>query len=234
LELNMNPVSQASRGLLLACITTTLVTGTLPGQSQSTPRPVVTTGTIVRGNGTVIIVSEPAERFASAREALARHHRAQALADMRDAATFVRGQVSLAGGTTKADLAESARDLDRIAVQVQSGKLNTPRELDAALRRTDRGLARHHLERAMRAWERRQSNAAGRELRTAAQYTERLARDAGTGVERGTTGVVRGTRKVSSKLIDGAGWTVDEVGKAFGALGREIDRLGADIAPRQS
>jgi hypothetical protein len=206
----------------------------LPAQVPDAGRPVVTTATVVYGNGTVSIVSEPAERFAAARAALARHHRAQAAADISDAATFVRGQASVATGTVRADLTEAARDLDRIAVQVRNGKLKTPRELDAALRRSDRGLARHHLERAARAWERRESAAAGRELRTAAQYTERLAKDAGRGVERATTDVLRGTRKVTAKLVDGAGWTADEVGKAFTALGREIDRLAAEITPRRS
>jgi hypothetical protein len=230
----MHSLVDSSRRLLLACVATTLTAGALPGQSQITARPVVTTGVVVGGNGTAVIVSEPAERFAAARTALARHHRAQAVTAMRDAAMFVRGQVSLASGATKTDLAEAAGDLDRIAARVQSGKLNTPRELDAALRRADRGLARHHLERATRAWERRESAAAGRDLYTAAQYTERLARDAGTGVERATAVVVRDTRKVSGKLVDGAGWTVAEVGTVFEKLGHEIDRLGAGIAPRRS
>jgi len=193
---------------------------------------VVTSGVVVEGNGTVVMVSEPAERFASARTALARHHRAEAAADIRDAATFVRGQISLASGPTKADLAQAARDLDQIAVQIGSGKVTTPRQLDAALFHSDRRLARHHLERAMRAWERRESETAGRELQTAAQYTERLAKDAGSDIERATADVLRGAHGVSGKLMDGAGWTADEVGKAFDKLGHEIDRLGARVKGR--
>jgi hypothetical protein len=231
----MNSLLRSSRRRLwLACAAAVFQPVALPAQSPDAGRAVVTTATVVRGNGTVVIVSEPAERFAAARAALARHHRAQAAADIRDAATFVRGQATVASGMVRADLEESARDLDRIAAQVRNGRLKTPRELDAALRRSDRGLARHHLERATRAWARRESATAGRELRTAAQYTERLARDAGTGVERITVDVVHGTRKVGAKLIDGAGWTADEVGKAFAKLGQEIDRLGADVAPRRS
>ncbi len=220
-----------SRQLQIAyAVATMLAAVALPAQSQKAARPVVTTGVVVGSNGTVTIVSEPAERFASARTALARHQDNQAVADIREAATFVRGQVSLANGATKAELAEAAGDLDRIAAQIRSGKLTTPRQLDAALLHSDRRLARHHLERAMRAWERRESDAAGRELQTAAQYTERLAKDASTGFERATTDVLRGARKASAKLIDGAGWTADEVGKAFDKLGREIDRLGTRVA----
>jgi hypothetical protein len=231
----MNSLSRsARRQLWVACALTVLPLAAAPAQSPNRGRPVVTTATVIEGNGTVIILSEPAERFAAARSALARHRPTQAAADIREAATFVRGQASVATGTVRADLEEAARDLDRIAAQVRNGQLKTPRELDAALRRSDRGLARHHLERAARAWERRESATAGRELRTAAQYTERLARDAGTGVERATVDVVRGTREVGAKLVDGVGWTSDEVGKAFAKLGHEIDRLGADIAPRRS
>jgi hypothetical protein len=221
------------RQLWLACSTVLLTPAALSAQSRNAARPVVTSAMVVERNGTGFVVSEPAEHFAAAREALARRQPTQAAGKIRDAAAFVRGQVSLASGTSKADLQEAARDLDRIAVRVRNGALKTPRELDAALRRSDRGLARHHLERAMGAWERRESQAAGRELRTAAQYTERLAQDAGRGVKRATTDVVRGTREVSAKLVRGAGWTTDEVGKAFDSLGREIDRLSADVAPRR-
>jgi hypothetical protein len=220
------------RRVLLACALVIVPAVALPAQASDAGRAAVTEATVVRGNGTVVIISEPAERFAAARAALARHHRAQATAALSEAATFVRGQAAVATGATKADLAEAARDIDRIAEQVRRGKLTTPRELDAALRRADRGLARHHLERATRAWERRETEQAGREIRVAAQYTERLAQDAGRGVERATRDVIRATRTVGAKLVDGAGWTSNEVGRAFAALGREIDRLGADVAPR--
>lgn len=235
LEILMKSLLQSSsRRLWLACAAAMLAPVALPAQLPDSGRAVVTTATVVWGNGTVVIVSEPAERFAAAREALARHNRAQAAADIREAATFVRGQATIASGMIRGDLEDAARDLDRIVARVRNGSLKTPRELDAALRRSDRGLARHHLERAAHAWERRESATAGRELRAAAQYTERLSRDAGTGVERITLDVVRGTRTLSAKLIDGAGWTVDEVGKAFDRLGHEIDRLGADVATRRS
>jgi hypothetical protein len=220
--------------LWLACALAILPHAGLAAQSRNAGRPVVTTGTVIEGDGTVIILSEPAERLDAARAALARKRPTQSAAALREAATFVRGQASIATGTVRADLQEAARDLDRIAGLVLDGKIKAVRALDAELRRSDRGLARHHFVRATRAWERRESVTAGHEIRRAAQYTERLARDAGHGVERGTLTVVRGTREVGAKLIDGIGWTSDEVGKAFNALGREIDRLGADVAPRRS
>jgi hypothetical protein len=227
----MNTLSKSR--LVAGAVATILIPVALPGQSLTTGRPIVTSGVVVKADGGVVVVSEPAERFASARVALARHDRRQAVGDIRDAATFVRGQVALASGATKADLTEAASDLDQIAARIQSGKLSTPRQLDAALFHSDRRLARHHLERAMHAWERRESDAAGRELKAAAQYTERLARDAGNGVERATTDVVRGARNVSAKLVSGSRWTADEVGKTFDKLGHEIDRLGARVAARR-
>lgn len=218
----------------LACAAALLSPVALTAQGTGVARTTAAAPAVVREPPIVIVVSEPAERFAAARSALARHNPARAAADVRDAAKFVRGQATVASGTTKADLEEAARDLDDIAARIQSRKLKTPRELDVALRRSDRRLARHHLERATRAWERRETAKAGHELRMAAQYTERLAHDAGRGVERATRDVVRGTRKLSSKLIDGVGWTSDEVGKGFAKLGHEIDRLGADVAPGRS
>ncbi|MFN2566017.1 MAG: hypothetical protein ABR499_13555 [Gemmatimonadaceae bacterium] len=230
----MHSLLRSSRPRLwLVCAMAFIPTVALPAQSPNARHAGATTPTVMRKTEILVAVSEPAERFAAARAALARNDRARAAVDIRDAATFVRGQAAVATGTVKTDLEEAARDLDRIEMRVRKGTLKTPRELDAALRRSDRGLARHHFERAVGAWERRETAKAGREIRLAAHYTERLAKDAGTGVERVTRDVVRGTRTLSAKLIDGVGWTSDEVGNAFGKLGHEIDRLGADVGPRR-
>jgi hypothetical protein len=71
-------------------------------------------------------------------------------------------------------------------------------------------------------------------LRGAADYTERLAHDVGKDVEKGTTDTVHATRELSGKLIDGVGWSVDEVGKGFATLGHALDRLGAGVEPKRS
>jgi len=177
-------------------------------------------------------VNEPDEHLRLARAALADHDASRAAGELAAAAAFVRVQAATAQGVDKADLTEAGHDLDRTVAGIREGKIRTPRELDRALQRTDRALARHHFARAQAAWDHKEAAKAGRELRGAARYTERLADDAGHGVERGTATVVHDTRRLSSRLIHGAGWTSGEVGKGFDALKRAIDRLGAHAAPQ--
>ena len=182
----------------------------------------------------VYFVREPVEHLISARALLERGERTNAAQEVAAAAAYVRLEAGTATGVNRADLQESARDLDRIAAQIRSRNVHSARELDGALRRTEQALGRHHLERAVRAWERKETAKAGHELRGATEYTSRLARAGGKDVERGTADVIRAARLVSGKLIEGTGWATDEVGKAFSGLGRELDRLGADVVPSRS
>ena len=177
-------------------------------------------------------VNEPDEHLTHARSALAAHDAPRAAEEIAAAAAFVRVQAATGQGVDKADLIEAGHDLDSTAAGIREGKVRTPQELDRALQRTDRALARHHFARAQAAWDHKEAAKAGRELRGAARYTERLALDAGHDVERGTGTVVHDTRRLSSRLIDGAGWTAGEVGKGLDALKRAIDRLGAHVAPQ--
>jgi hypothetical protein len=220
-----SPLRSSSRRLWLACGMSLFLPAVLGAQSSGSARTVATSST-VRANRTPAVTSEPAERFAAARAALAQHRSARAASEIHEAAVFVRAQSALAERGLDADLNGSARDLEAVASRVRNGTLTTVRDFDAAVHRSDRNLARHHLARATRAWERRESAAAGRELSLAAQHTERLAQNAGTDADRAAARVVRSTRALSEKLIRGAGYTSDEVGKGFERLGREIDRHG--------
>ena len=177
-------------------------------------------------------VDEPDEHLMRARAALAAHDKSRAAEEVAAAAAFVRVQAATAQGVDKGDLVEAGRDLDRTASEIRRGTIRTPGELDRALQRTDDALARHHLARAQAAWDHKEVAKAGHELRGAARYTERLARDTGRDVERGTRGVVHDTQRLGSRMVDGAGWTVGEVGKGFDSLKRALDRLGGHVAPQ--
>jgi hypothetical protein len=225
------PIAVAA--LLGTALLGTAPLGAAPLRAQAgarAPADTAASPVVLREVDMLAFVDEPDEHLADARRALAAHDPAGAAHQIGTAATFVRVGAGTARGTDQADLLEAAGDLDRVAAEIRAGGVRTPRELDLALRRTDRALARHHLERAQRAWARKQASTTGRELHGAARYTERLAQDAGRDVEHGTRDVVRGTRRLGSKLIDGVGWTAGEVGKGFSALGRERDRLGVRAA----
>ena len=49
-----------------------------------------------------------------------------------------------------------------------------------------------------------------------------------------TAEVANDSRLISSRLIEGTGYVIDEVGAGFESVGHEIERVGARIAPAKS
>jgi hypothetical protein len=178
-------------------------------------------------------IDQPTVHLIAAEDAMARHDRALAARELAAAAANVRVEAGYTAGAEKTDLLEVARDMDHLSAEVRSGRIHSADQLDGATGRAERALARHHWERAARAWEHRDAQRTGMELRAAANATERASRAAGRDAATGTKDVVRGARVVSGKLIDGAGWTVDEVGKGIADLGHAVERLGRDVEPRR-
>jgi hypothetical protein len=181
----------------------------------------------------ITFIDQPTASLVMARAALARHDAQTASRDVAAGAAFLRVHAGAATGTARADLLESAQRFDGLALDIRRGEVRSPDQFDGSVRGLDGVLARHHWERATHAWERRETAKAGQELRAAADATERAAHRAGLDTEVATRDVVRGARLVSGKLIDGAGWTVDEVGKGIADLGAAIDRLGHHLEPRR-
>ena len=177
----------------------------------------------------IAFINPPTERLMAARTALEQNDGAAAARELRAAAAYMRVQAGYVSGTERADILEAARDVDRVSSRTLSREIRTPVALDEALRGADQALAWHHWNRARRAWKRRETERAGLELRAAANAVERAARVAGRDTESGAKDVVRGTRVVSGKLIQGAGWRDDEIGKGLTDLGRAIERLGKRV-----
>ena len=165
---------------------------------------------------------EPAEHIARARLALAAHELTRAATQLRTAAAFVRVQSSAASGQNKAALVQAGEDLDRAATDVRLGAVGEAAALDRAVRRTDLALARHHLSRASRAWARRDSTNAGRELGAAASYAERLVHDGNETTLRALDDAARQSEKVSGALIEGTAQTDRAVSASLNDLAREL------------
>lgn len=181
----------------------------------------------------ITFIDQPTASLVAARAALANGDVKSASRDVAAGAAYLRVHAGAATGTSRADLLESARDFDQLAFDIRQRRVRSLGQFDDAVKHTDRVLARHHWERASRAWEQRETAKAGHELRAAADATERATRRAGHDTDVATRDVVRGARDVSGKLIAGAGWTVDEVGKGIADLGKAIDRLGHHVEPRR-
>ena len=144
---------------------------------------------------------------------------------------FLKVEAARATGDVKKALLESAHELEKLASEVKAGAVKSAKDLDGAFARAHYALARHHQEKAREAEAKKEHKRTGYYLRAAATHLEHGLAWAGHKAEAGFIYVVDGARLVGGKLIEGTGWTVDEVGKAMDALGREIEKLGTKIAP---
>jgi hypothetical protein len=86
---------------------------------------------------------------------------------------------------------------------------------------------------ARRAWREQQTEQTGRRLRASVENLEHAARLSGQEVQVATQTVVKDVRLLASRLVEGVGYSVDEVGKGFERLGKQVETVGTGMEPSQ-
>ena len=152
---------------------------------------------------------------------------------LRKAAANLRNTSSQADDATKRRLNDSAEELESLAHRVENGTVKSAHELDQPLARALQRLSRHHYLMAQRSWLHKQRERTGKQLRAAADNLEHAARLSGHEVHAATQLVVTDVRSISSKLVEGVGYGVDEVGKTFESLGKQVESVGNGMEPTQ-
>lgn len=174
-------------------------------------------------------VSSPADEaeqhFRKAHEDFLKRDRKAAAEEIRKAAVFLKRQERRATSEGKKDLSASVRELERLAAEVQNGTVTSVRELDRDFARADYALAEHHILKASESWTKKETEKAGRDLATAADYLDRGLSWAGSKADAGTASVIRDARMLGRKLIKGTRAESGEVGKGIENLGRKIRKF---------
>ena len=101
----------------------------------------------------------------------------------------------------------------------EKGKVRDAKELNQAFARANYALAQAHHRNASESWARKAVDATGYELKAAASDIEKALAWAGQKDEAGIADVINNTRLVARKLITGAGYGAEDVGKGIQALG---------------
>jgi hypothetical protein len=177
------------------------------------------------------LADEPGRNMDQAREAFLAVDLGEAAAALRKAATYLKISASQAADGSKRALLRSAHELDSLAHRVEAGTVKSVAELDSASARALHSLSHYHCVLGERSWAAEQTQAAGRQMRAAADNLERAAVRTGKAVQHATHEVAKDVRIVSGKLIEGTGFAFDEVGKGFAALGRQVEYVGKKIEP---
>jgi hypothetical protein len=152
---------------------------------------------------------------------------------LRKAAVNLRSHSTQADDATRPQLNHSANELESLAHRVEKGEVKSAEELDQPSARALQRMSRQHYLMAQRSWLRKQRERAGRRLRASADNLEHAARLSGRDVQMATQTVVKDVRLLSSRLVEGVGYSVDEVGKGFERLGKQVESVGSEMEPSQ-
>jgi serine protease Do len=162
-------------------------------------------------------------QFHQAREHFLKKDFKDAASGIRRAAAYLKNEEAKATGEAKQDLAQSARDLDRLADRVEKKAVISEKELDDTFARAEYALARYYHAMASESWAKKEASQAGRYLTAAATHLENGLISAGQRLEEKSKKVIQEAKDVGEKLEKGVGLSGSDVGKSFEAVKKELD-----------
>ena len=181
-----------------------------------------------------VMADEPDRHISRAREAFLMADAKTAAAELRKTAVHLRIASAHATERVKQGLSHSEHDLIHLARRIESGAVKSVDEVDAATARALHALADYQYVRAAEAWRKKETRVSGQYLRAAADNLERATARTDARMRAATAEIAKDTRLISSKLIEGTGYVIDEIGAGFETVGHEIERVGARVAPAKT
>lgn len=174
---------------------------------------------------------EPQRSFRTATEEFLKKNRKAAGNDIRRASEFMKAEASRATGEGKEAIRTSAKELDKLADDVEKGAVTSEQKLHDAFARAHLALAKQKNLQASEAWTKKETKATGEALKSSANHMENAMSEAGQKANEAGKTAVKDTRVVSGKLIEGYGWVHEEVGKVITDGGEAIAKLGKSLEP---
>ena len=198
-------------------------TNQAPPQARKDP-------TVVEEKTSAAPANEPEEHFRKARESFLKKDFKAAAAEIRKGEAILKSETRHATEEAKEALTASSRELETLAQGVEKGTVTSTQELRRAFARADLALAKQHYQKAAASWSKKEIKKAGHELKAAANDVELASAWGGHKLEATTAAVIKDARAVAAKLIEETSRTTDEVSKGLDAVGKEIGKLGEQMA----
>ena len=181
-----------------------------------------------------VMADEPDRHISRAREAFLMADARTAAGELRKVAVHLRIASAHASERVKRGLAHSEHELTTLARHIESGTVKSVEDVDAVTARALHALADYQYVKAADAWRKKEARVSGQYLRAAADNMERAAARSDARMRAATAEIAKNSRVISSKLIEGTGYVIDEIGAGFETVGREIERVGARVAPAKT
>ncbi|MGD1092049.1 MAG: hypothetical protein ABSB35_08660 [Bryobacteraceae bacterium] len=183
---------------------------------------------------TALVVVWPAAGAESTFKAHVQHAKAALLKkdlkkagrELRAAGEYLGKAGASAPAAAKEGLEASAKEMRTLAEGVEKGTVTDVKRIDEASARGYHALANEKFVTATEAWTKTDTKATGRALKGAADDLEDGATAAGKDAGDASKDVAKRTREIAGKLVQGGGWTSEEVGRGIDAFGRELANLG--------
>ena len=169
--------------------------------------------------------------FQRAHESFLKKDFGAAATEIRKAADFLKEEAGKATGEGKKALEASIHELGQLAKDVEKGAVTSEKKIKDTFARAEHALAKHNQLKASESWAKKETKETGHALKNATRHLKQAAKWSGHELEKGTIDVINGARLVAGKLIEGAGWGTEEVGKGITGIGNEISKLGKKIEP---
>ncbi len=175
--------------------------------------------------------AQPTSDFQKAHESFLKKDFKASAAEIRKGADFLKKEAASARDEGKKALTASVHELDKLADEVEKGVVKSDGKLKGAFSRTEHALANNYHVKATDSWAKKEIKETGHALKSAAEHMEQAANWSGHKLEAGTSKAIKVAREVSGKLVEGAGYVPEEVGKGLKSMGEAISGFGKKILP---
>ncbi len=179
------------------------------------------------------IEDEPESRFHKAREYFFKNDSESAAKEIRKGAVFLRLESGWATKEGKEALITSARELDKLADEVEKGEVTSVKDLDQAFSRAHYALARHYRLRASESQVKKSYKKLVRELKAAAKHLHHALLWSGDKIESGFSEIRRDVQILEGKMGEGAKWVQDEVNRLMKYIDQEIEKFNKKTGPEK-
>jgi hypothetical protein len=152
---------------------------------------------------------------------------------IKKGAAYMKEKAAKASAKGKGELEESARELDKLADDVKKGTVKSVKRIEDAFARAYHALALESQIESTESWAKRERARAGEALDAANKNLERGLAWAGQKVEENTKKVMRKSEEIALKLKRKGRLITEEVGKGIQDAGKEIEKFGKKISPRE-
>lgn len=173
------------------------------------------------------------ENFSNARESFLKKDYKASAKDIQKCVTYMKSEAKHASKAGKKALNSSIKELEKLAKDVNQGKVTTVNTLDDAFSRARNAIASN-----------RQMQMMESKTKSAAAKTGNALKDTSSDLKHGfswtvgkvgdaASGVVKGTGFVAGKVIEGGGWVSKQTGNVINSIGLKMESFGKNIQPKK-